>query len=154
MWGGGRWPTLTLTNAGFTDFDVQHWPGSATQITEFGVGGFPILESSKHKDEAWTWVKYLTTPEAFDVITRLGQSIPARRSAAQSESMFALPPANAGIYYDSIDNRTAKAVPSPATYNEVESVVLRYLGLILANETDTQEGLNAAHDEVSAILSR
>ncbi len=45
MWGGGRWPTLTLTNAGFTDFDVQHWPGSATQVTEFGVGGFPILKA-------------------------------------------------------------------------------------------------------------
>lgn len=154
MWGGGRWPTLTLTNAGFTDFDVQHWPAKATQLTEFGVGGFPILQSSEHKDEAWTWVKYLTTPEAFDVITRLGQSIPARRSAAQSESMFALPPANAAIFYDSIDTREAKPVPSPAAYNEVEAVVRRYLGVILADETGTQEGLDAAHEEVSAILSR
>ena len=154
MWGGGRWPTLTLTAAGFTDFDVQFWPQGATQLTEFGVGGFPILQSSEHPDEAWSWVKYLTTPEAFEVITRLGASIPARRSVAKSEAMFALPPANAGIYYDSIDAREAKPVPSPAAYNEVEAVVRRYLGSILADEAETGEALAAAHEEVGAILAR
>jgi len=153
MWGGGRWPTLTLTNAGFSDFDVQFWPMQATQITEFGVGGFPILRSSPVPDEAWTWVKYLTTPEAFEVITRLGQSIPARRSLAESDAMFALPPANAGIYYASVDDREAKPVPSPARYNEVESVVRRYLGQILANEISPEDGLAAADAEVVTILA-
>lgn len=153
MWGGGRWPTLTLTNAGFSDYDVQFWPAQATQITEFGVGGFPILRSSPVPDQAWTWVKYLTTPEAFEVITRLGQSIPARRSLAESDAMFELPPANAAIYYESVDDREAKPVPSPARYNEVESVVRRYLGQILANEISPEEGLAAADTEVSAILA-
>lgn len=154
MWGGGRWPVLTLSQAGFLDFNVQHWPAGETQITEFGVGGFPILKSSEHQDEAWTWVKYLTSVEAFEVITRLGQSIPARRSVAQSDLMFQLPPANAGIYYDSLDEREARPVPSPPEYNEVEAVVRRYLGQILANEIETEEALDAAHEEVSAILER
>lgn len=154
MWGGGRWPVLTLTQAGFEDFDVQHWPGNARQLTEFGVGGFPILKSTENPDEAWTWLKYLTSVEAFEVITRLGQSIPARRSVANSKLMFELPPNNAGIFYDSIDKREAEAVPSPAPYNEVESVVRRYLGQILANEIETAEALSAAHEEVSSILAR
>ena len=153
MWGGGRWPTLTLTNAGFFDFDVQRWPGRATQITEFGVGGFPILKSSPVQDAAWTWVKYLTTPEAFEVITRLGQSIPARRSVAESDAMFELPPANASLFYESIDELEAKPVPSPARYNEVEAVVRRYLGQILANEISPEDGLAAADTEVAAILA-
>lgn len=153
MWGGGRWPTLTLTNAGFFDYDVQFWPARATQITEFGVGGFPILKSSTVQDQAWTWVKYLTTPEAFQVITEMGQSIPARRSFAESDAMFELPPANAAIYYESVDDREAKPVPSPAKYNEVEAVVRRYLGQILANEISPEEGLAAADAEVVTILA-
>jgi multiple sugar transport system substrate-binding protein len=153
MWGGGRWPTLTLTRAGFYDFDVQYWPVQRTQITEFGVGGFPILKSTQHADQAWSWVKYLTTKEAFEVITKLGQSIPARRSMAQSESMFELPPTHANIYYESVDSRPARAVPSPAQYNVVEATMRRYLGQILANEIAPEEGLDSAHAEVSEILA-
>jgi ABC-type glycerol-3-phosphate transport system substrate-binding protein len=152
MWGGGRWPTLALTNAGFTDFDVQYWPAKETQIVEFGVGGFPILKSTEHMDEAWTWVKFLTTKEAFSVITRLGSSIPARRSLATSDLMFDLPPEHANIFYESIDNRPARAVPSPSSYNVVEATMRRYLGQILANEAEPEAALNAAHDEVSALL--
>ncbi len=83
MWGGGRWPTLALTQAGFFDFDVQLWPAHRDQVTEYGVGAFPILESTEHVEEAFTWIKYLTSVEAFTVITELGQSIPAAPLAGE-----------------------------------------------------------------------
>lgn len=153
MWGGGRWPTLTLTTAGFFDFDVQYWPTGKDYMTNYGVGAFPILNSTSHVAEAFTWVKYLTGVEAFTVITKLGQSIPARRSLAKSDAMFELPPANAAIYYESIDSRPARPVPSPAQYNVVEATMRRYLGQILANEAEPQVALEAAHTEVSQILA-
>lgn len=154
MWGGGRWPTLTLTQAGFFDFDVQFWPANRDQITEYGVGAFPILNSTEHVEQAFTWVKYLTSVEAFTVITELGQSIPARRSLAKSDAMFELPPANAGIYYDSIDNRPSRPVPSPAQYNVVEATMRRYLGQILANEAEPAVALEAANTEINQILQQ
>jgi multiple sugar transport system substrate-binding protein len=153
MWGGGRWPTLTLTTAGFYDFDVQYWPTGNDYVTNYGVGAFPILNSTQQVDAAFTWVKYLTSVEAFTVITKLGQSIPARRSLAQSDAMFELPPANAAIYYESIDSRDARPVPSPAEYNVVEATMRRYLGQILANEMEPEPALEAAHTEVSQILA-
>ncbi len=66
--------------------------------------------------------------------------------------MFKLPPANAALYYDSIDNRPARPVPSPAQYNQVEATMRRYLGEILANEVEPATALEAAHVEVSQIL--
>jgi len=35
-------------------------------VTEFGVGGFPILKASKKIDVAYGWAKYLTTIDPFN----------------------------------------------------------------------------------------
>ena len=57
MAGGGRWPVLQMTKAGFYDFDVQYFPRWKEQVTEYGVGGFVILKSTKYPQEAWKWVE-------------------------------------------------------------------------------------------------
>lgn len=153
MAGGGRWPVLQMTKAGFFDFDVQYFPRWREQVTEYGVGGFVILRSTKYPQEAWRWVKFLTSKRALEIMTRVGQSIPSRRSVAQSPAMFELPPKNARIFYESIEGPNAKPVPSPATYNRIESTWRRYLGRVLANEMPPAAALEEADREFTAILS-
>lgn len=153
MAGGGRWPVLQMTKAGFADFDVQYFPRWKEQVTEYGVGGFVILKSTKYPQEAWKWAKFLTSRRALEVLTRVGQAIPSRRSVAASPAMFELPPKNARIFYESIEGPNAKPVPSPAAYNRIEATWRRYLGRVLANEMAPAAALEEADKEFTAILS-
>jgi multiple sugar transport system substrate-binding protein len=158
MMGGGRWPVLFLQQQKFQgDFDIAPWPKKADQVTEFGVGGFPILKATKKVDAAWSWVRFLTNPEPLQYQTSLGSSIPSRRSIANDPKWMAqLPPKNWKLYYDSIDAPTANArpVPSPPEYNVVENIFRRYLGVAFANEQPVKAAMEAAHKEISDTLAK
>ena len=153
MAGGGRWPVLQMTKAGFTDFDIQYFPKWREQVTEFGLGGVVILKSSRYPKEAWQWVKFLSSKAAHELMTKIGQAIPARRSVAESSAMFELPPKNAKIFYESIQGANAKPVPSPPTYNRIEATWRRYLGRVLANELAPAAALQECDKEFTEILA-
>jgi ABC-type glycerol-3-phosphate transport system substrate-binding protein len=153
MAGGGRWPVLQMTKAGFFDFDIQYFPKWREQATEFGLGGVVILKSSRYPKEAWEWVKFLSSKPAHELMTKLGQAIPARRSVAESPAMFELPPKNAKIFYESILAANAKPVPSPPSYNRIESTWRRYLGRVLANEIAPAAALQECDKEFTDILA-
>ena len=153
MAGGGRWPVLQMTKAGFYDFDIQYFPKWREQVTEFGLGGVVILTSSRYPQEAWQWAKFLSSKGAHELMTKVGQSIPARRSVAESPAMFELPPKNAKIFYESILGPNAKPVPSPPTYNRIEAAWRRYLGKVLANEMAPAAALQECEKEFTDILA-
>jgi multiple sugar transport system substrate-binding protein len=153
MAGGGRWPVLQMTKAGFTDFDIQYFPKWREQVTEFGLGGVVILKSSRAPKEAWQWVRFLSSKRAHELMTKVGQAIPARRSVAESPAMFELPPKSAKIYYESILGANAKPVPSPPTYNRIEATWRRYLGRVLANELAPAAALQECDKEFTDILA-
>lgn len=153
MAGGGRWPVLQMTKAGFSDFDIQYFPKWREQVTEFGLGGVVILKSSRYPNEAWQWVKFLSSKKAHELMTKIGQSIPARRSVAESPAMFELPPKNAKIFYESILGPNAKPVPSPPSYNRIEATWRRYLGRVLANEMAPAAALQECDKEFVEILA-
>jgi multiple sugar transport system substrate-binding protein len=155
MMGGGRWPVLFLSRQNMTDFDVVAWPKWRDQVTEFGVGGFPIIKATQKREEAWLWVKFLTSKPVFEYHAGLGSSIPARRSVAYDEKIMAkLPPKNWRAYYESIEAPNARPVPSPPEYNTVESIFRRPLGVALANEQPAKAAMEAAHKEISEVLAK
>ncbi|MCO8271705.1 sugar ABC transporter substrate-binding protein [Actinoplanes sp. TRM 88003] len=158
MFGAGRWPIGTFLPAGFKSFDIQLYPKGDTYKTVFGGAGYPILKSSKNPDLAWEYQKftvseqiekqYVGTPE------KPGDSIPSRRSLAQTISKVGVLPANSDLYYDSIDKfPTLVPYPAPAKYSAFESTVLRHLQLIFAGETSVADGLKAMQGELSSIVT-
>ncbi|MFF5077373.1 ABC transporter substrate-binding protein [Actinoplanes sp. NPDC000266] len=158
MFGAGRWPIGTFLPAGFTAFDIQLYPKGDTYKTVFGGAGYPILKSSKNPDLAWEYQKftvsediekqYVGTPE------KPGDSIPSRRSIAQTIAKTGVPPANSDLFYDSIDKYpTLVPYPAPAKYSAFESTVLRHLQLIFAGETPVADGLKAMQSELSSIVT-
>ncbi len=158
MFGAGRWPIATFLPAGFKSFDIQLYPKGDTYKTVFGGGGYPILRSSKNPDLAWEFQKF-TVSDAIEkqyvgTPDKPGDSIPSRRSAAQTISKVGVPPANSDLFYDSIDKYpTLVPYPAPAKYSEFESTVLRYLQLIFAGETSVSDGLKKMQGELSGIVT-
>jgi ABC-type glycerol-3-phosphate transport system substrate-binding protein len=152
MGGWGRWPVVSFKNSGFYDYDIMYWPKGKTQVSEIGIGGFPIMKGSKYPNEAWKLIKYLTTKESISLTAGKGVSIPARRSVAYDPKIMGDRPEHFKIFYDSLNN--SKPVPSPPEYNQVENIWLRYLGALTANEMTPEQAAAGAHKEISEVLAQ
>jgi ABC-type glycerol-3-phosphate transport system substrate-binding protein len=154
MFGAGRWPITTFTDASFKDFDVQLWPKAQTQISEYGVNNFPIFTKSQNVEATWKLVKYMTRKDVQAVMVgttdRPATSIPARRSLATSADMASIP--NYKLFYASLDN--AKPVPAPPGFSNVESIWLRYVTQMTAKEMPVKEALDKAQAELTQELSK
>jgi len=157
MFGAGRWPIATFLPK-FKDFDIQLYPKGDTYKTVFGGAGYPILKSSKNPDLAWEYQKFTVSTDIekqyVGTPDKPGDSIPSRRSLAQTISKVGVPPANSDLYYDSIDKYpTLVPYPAPAKYSAFESTVLRHLQLIFAGEKTVDAGLKDMQGELSSIVT-
>jgi multiple sugar transport system substrate-binding protein len=151
MGGWGRWPISGFVDAGFRDFDIQYWPRKTAATSIHGIGGWGIAPQSENKALAWELVKVLTDAQVNTDTVNAGVSIPAMRSAAETPEFLNFPP-NAKIYYESLSD--TKPVPSPANFNEFESIFIRHLGEIFSGNTSPEDGLAAAHEELTAAMAK
>jgi maltose-binding protein MalE len=58
---------------------------------------------------------------------------------------------NYKVFYASLDN--AKSVPAPPAFNKVESIWLRYVTQMTANEMPVKEALDKAQVELTQVLN-
>lgn len=151
MGGWGRWPLQSFKAANFADFDIQYWPRKTAATSIHGIGGWGISPSSKNKDLAWELLRDLTSEATNMALSAAGASIPAWRSAAETPEYLAYPP-NAKIYYESLND--TKPVPSPANFNEFESIFRRHMDEILSGDKSPEEGLKAADDELKEAMAK
>jgi multiple sugar transport system substrate-binding protein len=152
MIGAGRWPVISFNQAKFYNYDVQLFPKlAANRKTIFGVGAHPIYKDSKYPEEAWTFLKFLSTTQASRYATQLGFSIPSRRSVAYDATLMQ-PPHNFRIYYDSL--AAAESMPAPAQFNEVESALNAVYSKMMANEMTPSAMLQALDSQITSILTK
>lgn len=152
----GRWAVNTFILAKFSDYDVQLPPMLGPgRATTFGVGAHPILKNAKHPEEAWTFLKFLSTRAAMAYTTKNGYSNPSRRSVANDPSLMA-PAFNPGqnwhAYYDALDS--AASLPAPAQFNEMESAVIAAYTKMIANETSPAQMLQNLDSQINTILAK
>ena len=157
MFGAGRWPSPTFLGNGFTDWDIQLYPKNKTYKTVVGSAGYAILTSAPDQNLAWALQKYTVSQKVQDALIGTPQaprdSIPTLRSTAQKTVAAGIPPDNAKLFYDSVDNYPALTpFPAPAKYSEDEATVLRHLQLIFGGETSVQAGLDALQQELSTNM--
>jgi len=153
MIGVGRWALPALYSAKFNDYDIVEWPGNPNQLTEFGIDGFPMLNTGTNPDAAWEFIKFMTNKEVEErllgtVDSPLG-NVPARKSVADEMSKF--PPANGLLFYNVL-NSPAKLVPAPPRFNQMESIFIRYTGSIFANESTVSDAMTAAQNELQSVV--
>lgn len=149
MTGGGHWPMQFFMSNNFEDYDVVPWPQNKAQATVFGADGYGIFADTENPDLAWELIKELTSVETMMQTVDAGVAIPARRSVAEVEEFLAQPE-HAELFYQSLDY--ARPVTAPANFNELESIFMRHMDRLMADETTAEEAMSAAHEEFSATL--
>jgi multiple sugar transport system substrate-binding protein len=149
MTGGGHWPMQFFKANQFNDYDVVPWPRNKAQKTVFGAAGWGISSRTKQKVLAWEMIKELAATESERQAAGLGVAIPARSSVAESADFLAQPE-HAGLFYKSLNY--AAPVQAPVNYADVERILMRHLGQVMADEVTPEDGLKAADQELTEAM--
>jgi multiple sugar transport system substrate-binding protein len=138
MYLDGSWDTLAdrATIGNRFAWDVAPLPKGPTgrrPVSPAG-GAWSIATTSKHPNEAWEWIKFLTNTQSANIlISEPTRSIPGRQSSAKEWVRVARsgkqPPAHVSVFANTMSE--AFPVPTVPYYNELATITGNYLGAML-----------------------
>ncbi len=112
-----------------------------------------IWSGSKHKEQAWAWVKYLGSEECQDIVGRAGVVFPARPAAVKL-AMNAHQAKGIDVTAFTMLAKPETTFPYPITdFGEEISVIFgTAVTKILLNQGDPQKILKKANDQVNGMF--
>ncbi len=83
---GGHWfvPWFTSTSVDFDVAPLPVGPNGKTGMSDLGTTGLGIFRTTRHPEEAWRLVKFLTGHEGQTVYAESGLFVPVTRSAVEA----------------------------------------------------------------------
>jgi multiple sugar transport system substrate-binding protein len=154
MIAAGRWPVSNFNQAKFTDYDIQYLPrltASKDYRVIVGVDGFPIFKTSKYIEEAWTFLKFMTTKTAMRFWAKQGNNIATRKSVALDPTLM-IPPRNYKIYWDSL--AIAKEEGCPAQWPAEQIALTTFLTEMMASSASPRPGLDKLNTKLNQVLAQ
>lgn len=134
-------------------FDVGPVPsGPKARATFIGGGAYTILAQSKHKDEAWEFVKWMSRKEGHIKLATQLHMIPARRSIAESGAYLKrdTPPKSRKVFLEMIKyGRAPFTVPcSP----EMNQIIASELDLVRLGKEPAKEACERVTPVIDQLL--
>ena len=138
----GRWSTPTYRKNADFHWDIAKFPrGKAGSVVSADCSGWAISKSSKHKDKAWRFIKFLAEKKSMQKFTESGLIIPARKEVAYSEVFLDKnPPENAEIFLEAIHNSVS--TPVNENYNEISDSINSALEPVWNGSMPANEAIN------------
>jgi len=146
----GHWILENVKKAG-VDMDIAIPPTKVDDTTVIGFGGYAVSAASKSPDLAKALIAELTSVETQKEEGELGGGVPGRKSAAETPGFLAFPP-SAALYYQTLPH--TKPVASPANFQEVEKIFIRYYQAMMSDEMTIADGVKRCHEELEASFKR
>lgn len=142
--------------------DAQPWRDEVAIAPPFSFGSVPAMgcrggwglgipQNSRHKEEAWEAIKYLTSESAQKRFVLASNLLPTRRSLYEDPDIVAKFPQINEIYdYLERSNTFRPAIPQ---YEAASGILQNALSRILASESiSIEETMNAAQRQTEALL--
>ena len=145
----GHWVIPNIRNAKLNS-DVAIPPTKVNDYTVVGFGAIGIAKGS-NSDAVQAMVAELTGPEAEADVAKSGSSVPGSKAAAQLPEYLAFPP-SAPLFYQTLPH--TKAVPSPANFQEVEKIFIRYYTAVMTDEMSIPDACKQADAELNDSFAR
>jgi multiple sugar transport system substrate-binding protein len=146
----GQW-IVQSAKANNLNMDIAIPPMKEKEATVIGFGGYAINKASANGELAKALVTELTSEATQTEMGERGGGVPGRKSAASTPAFLAFPP-SAFLYYETLPFTTA--VPSPANFQEVESIFIRHYRAMMAGEETIADGVKAADAELNDSFAR
>lgn len=151
MFSAGHWPIPEIVSSGLTNVGVQIMPINKAEATVFGIGGLAITKASANPELAWEFIKEMTGKEYQQELADSQRSIPSARSMATTPEYTAFPD-NAQLFYATA--ATAKPVPAPPNFAQIEEIVMRHLGAYFTNSQDLETTISELDRELDRAMAR
>lgn len=148
----GRWPTANYIASDFKSIAVQYLPSFQKNQQIFGVDGIFTLAGSKHLKEAKDLAGWMSQNDFVGNYLTAG-NIPAANSLAQEKIDALGIPENCEIFYKDSTTTQYKAVSAPPQFTECSNIVTTALSEILVNQSDVQETLDNAAQQMNEVLA-
>ena len=146
----GHWIVQGAKRAGL-NMDVAIVPAKESDTTVIGFGGYAVSKTAADPELAQALVAALTSLETQKEEGEGGGGVPGRKSAADTEAFLSFPPSSA-LYYQTLPH--TKPVPSPANFQEVEKIFIRYYTAMMADEVSIADGCKQADAELADSFAR
>jgi multiple sugar transport system substrate-binding protein len=146
----GQW-VVQNARANNLNMDIAIPPKKEAEATVIGFGGYAVSKSASNPELAQALVLELTSEETQREQGERGGGVPGRKSAASTEAFLSFPP-SAFLYYETLP--FAKAVPSPANFQEVEKIFIRHYTAMMSGEETIADGVKAADAELKESFDR
>lgn len=152
MFGGGRWPILTIRSLKAVEkFRIVPWPRKVSRGSPLGFDGFPILKTSTNKADAWRLVKFLASERTMRTFAEGGgTNVPGRKSVARSPAFLNDSPRGSEYLYEAYDYATP--VPSPEQGTAVQRDVEDTWQQILVGNLSPEEGMHLLDENLRASV--
>ncbi len=153
MFVSGSWAAELVFKDNIKDFEYDVAPiptGPAARITFIGGAAYAILSRSKHKDEAWELVKWMTGKQYQTSRAVQSQIIPSRKSVARSDAYLKLdkPPKHREVFLDMIEH--GRSTPYVSCSPEMEEIIRSELDRVMLG----QESAKTACEKVTPIIDQ
>ncbi|MCK4308216.1 sugar ABC transporter substrate-binding protein, partial [candidate division WOR-3 bacterium] len=133
------------------EWDVAPIPKGKMEANMLWYGGFSIAKKTKYPDESWKLVKFLVSSEGQKLNSRIGGSVPSRKSVAESDIFLGItPPANNRVFLDGLAY-TRSIIYTPAV-DQTEEIIRRYLELVRLGKIDVREACKKIKIEADKLL--
>lgn len=146
----GHW-IVENAKANKLNMDIAKVPSKESDTTVIGFGGYAVNKTTANADLAKALILELTSEETQKEEGEGGGGVPGRKSAASTEAFLSFPP-SAALYYETLPH--TKAVPSPANFQEVEKIFIRYYTAMMSGETSIVDGVKQADAELTDSFAR
>jgi multiple sugar transport system substrate-binding protein len=152
MFGGGRWPVISLRNLKYVDkVKIVAWPQSTKKGSPVGWDAYPIMKDAENKEGAWEFVKFMCGKQATQTFAELaGTIVPPLQSVAQSDAFYNDAPEGTNKLYDALEYSTP--IPSPDKGNVIEQDIIDAFEQILTGNSEAAEALGELDQKIQSNI--
>lgn len=158
MYLDGSWAPLRYNQNVDFEYDVTFFPaGPAGRWVSSTGGHWSINAATEHPEEAWRFLKYLTSTEANEImISRHLRSLPGRRSAVAEwlrSAEVAGSPKSAHVFVETVERHAAFVPPVLYFWDDLLPIVSRYMNEVLNGQMDVRVALEQIEREGNAAIA-
>lgn len=142
MYISGSWAAALIFHKEVRDFDYDAAPipmGRERRAAFIGGAAFGVLKGSKHKQEAWELVKFMTGPGMQEHFAITQHIIPSRRSVAESGAYLYLDdkPRNKQAFIDAISY--GNLLPNVECSREMNDIISSEISLAILGKKSARD---------------
>ncbi|MBT3297041.1 MAG: sugar ABC transporter substrate-binding protein [Verrucomicrobia bacterium] len=134
-------------------WDVTPLPYRRQRAALTGMAGYAISPRTRHRAEAWEFLKFLVSGDGLKPMIEAGMSMPPTRSLAKSDLFLkSTPPEHNEVFLDAPERGYLRPVPLVNHFSQVNDIVNRELQRAYFGEQTVQQACDRIKSKVDPLL--